>query len=75
VVVDGAEWDVWLSPPGRNRNFDESKVNIGDTVIAYGERHMDEGRNEMKTARLTVRGADGDEMVYDLYPDRVPSGA
>jgi hypothetical protein len=72
VDVEGVAWDVWLTPPGRHRNFDATKVNIGDTVIAYGERHMDENRNEMKTARLTVRNADG-EVVYDLYPDRIPS--
>lgn len=74
VEVDGAEWDVWLTPPGRLRNFDESQVHIGDTVVAYGERHMDDGRNEMKTARLTVRSADGEE-VFDLYPDRIPSAS
>jgi hypothetical protein len=73
VEVDGVAWDVWLAPPGRNRDFDASSVDIGDTVIAYGERHMDEGRNEMKTARLTVRTPDGQETVYDMYPDRVPS--
>ncbi len=72
VDVDGVAWDVWLTPPGRHNNFDESVVGIGDTVIAYGERHMDEGRNEMKTARLTVRTADGEETVYDLYPQRLP---
>jgi hypothetical protein len=72
VAADGAEWDVWLSPPGRHPDFDQTKVNVGDTVIAYGNRHMDMGRNEMKTERLTVRSEAG-EVVYDLYPNRLGS--
>jgi VCBS repeat-containing protein len=74
VAADGAEWDVWLAPPGRNAraNFDESKIAVGDTVIAYGNRHMDAGRNEMKTERITVRNGEG-ETTYDLYPERLES--
>jgi hypothetical protein len=72
VVADGAEWDVWLAPPGRHRDFDVSKVNIGDTVIAYGNRLGDMSRNEMKTERLVVRTEAGD-TVYDLYPNRIAS--
>lgn len=74
VVVDGVEWDVWLGPPGRNSraNFNETKVNVGDTVVAYGNRHMDEARNEMKTERITVKNGEG-EMTYELYPERLRS--
>ena len=72
VVVNDVAWDVWLGPPGRNAraNFNESKVNVGDTVIAFGERHGNEDRLEMKTERITVVSGEG-EMSYDLYPDRL----
>jgi hypothetical protein len=74
VDADGAEWDVWLGPPSRNAqaNFNEMKVNVGDTVIAYGNRLGDMSRNEMKTERIVVRSEAGD-MVYDLYPERIAS--
>lgn len=73
VDAEGAEWDVWLGPPTRNAraNFNAAKVNVGDTVIAYGDRLGDLSRNEMKTERITVVGADGSEATYDLYPERL----
>ncbi len=68
VSADGQVWDVVLGPPGRNRRagLDEEAVAVGDTVTAYGRRHRDEGRLEMKTERLEV----GDR-VYDIYPERL----
>jgi hypothetical protein len=74
VDDDGAEWDVWLGPPGRNAraSFNASKVDVGDIVVAYGNRLGDTSRNEMKTERITVIKADG-ETTYDLYPERLES--
>src|SRR5215468_9066629 len=50
TVVDakGQAWDVWLGPPTRNAraNFNESRIHVGDAVVAYGNRHMDESRHE-----------------------------
>lgn len=75
VAADGAEWDVWLGPPGRNSraNFNDAKVAVGDTIIAYGNRKGDMNINEMKTERITVIRPDGSEMTYDLYPERLGS--
>lgn len=75
VVAEGVEWDVWLGPPGRNARalFNDTKVAVGDTVIAYGDRKTDLDINEMKTERITVIKPDGSELTYDLYPERLES--
>ena len=33
VAADGAEWDVWLSPPGRHPDFDQSKVKLFNSEL------------------------------------------
>lgn len=68
VEADGQQWNLVLSPPGRSRRarFDDSQINVGDTVTAFGRRHRERGTLEMKTERLKV----GDQ-TYDLYPDRL----
>jgi hypothetical protein len=68
VRADGGVWDVVLGPPARNRRagITDGAIAIGDSVIAYGKRHRDPGRLEMKTERLKV-----DEAVYDIYPERL----
>lgn len=68
VEADEGVWEVWLSPPSRSRQagFDESAIAVGDTVTAYGNRHGDMDRLEMKTEKLTVNGEE-----YALYPERL----
>jgi hypothetical protein len=67
VRADGGVWNVVLAPPARNRRagVTDGVIEIGDTVTAYGHRHRDPDRLEMKTERLEV----GDQ-VYDIYPNR-----
>lgn len=68
VESDGKLWTVVLSPPRRSERAGlfEKEVHVGDTVTAYGERHQDPNRMEMKAERLKV----GDR-TYDLYPERL----
>jgi hypothetical protein len=67
VRAEGGVWDVVLGPPARNRRagITDGAIAIGDDVTAYGKRHRDPGRLEMKTERLEV----GEEL-YDIYPNR-----
>ena len=67
VGVDGGLWDVVLGPPFRNRRagITDGVIEIGDTVTAYGHRHVEPDRLEMKTERLEVGGE-----LYDIYPNR-----
>lgn len=64
---NGREWNVLLSPPGRSRRagLTADKVNVGDTVTAFGHRRGEGDDHEMKTERLRVG-----ENLYNLYPDR-----
>ena len=68
VRSDGELWNIVLSPPRRSEKAGlvEKSVHVGDTVTAYGERHQDPERLEMKAERLKV----GDR-TYDLYPERL----
>ena len=68
-VLDGGGrvWDVVLGPP-RNQSragLTEAELPPGAAVTAYGHRHLDPNRLEMKTERLRV----GDR-AFDIYPDR-----
>lgn len=67
VEADGQRWNLLLSPPSRSRSagFTADKVEVGDTITAYGHRRSSGDLFEMKTERLQV----GDQM-YNLYPDR-----
>lgn len=67
VEADGQQWNLLLSPPSRSRSagFTADKVEVGDTITAYGHRRSSGDRFEMKTERLQV----GDR-IYNLYPDR-----
>lgn len=63
----GRVWDVVLGPP-RNQSragLTEAALPTGVAVMAYGHRHLDPNRLEMKTERLRVA-----ERVFDIYPDR-----
>jgi uncharacterized protein DUF6152 len=68
-VLDGGGrvWDVVLGPP-RNQSragLTEAALPAGAAVTAWGHRHLDPNRLEMKTERLRVGGT-----VFDIYPDR-----
>jgi hypothetical protein len=67
VQSDGGVWNVVLGPPARNQRagITDGVIQVGDTVTAYGKRHRDPDRLEMKTERLEVGG-----QFYDIYPDR-----
>ncbi len=63
----GRVWDVVLGPP-RNQSragLTEAELPAGAAVAAFGHRHLDPNRLEMKTERLRVAG-----RVFDIYPDR-----
>ena len=63
----GRVWDVVLGPP-RNQSragLTEAELPAGVAVMAFGHRHLDPNRLEMKTERLRVA-----ERVFDIYPDR-----
>jgi Family of unknown function (DUF6152) len=64
---DGEVWDVVLGPPARNQRagVTDGVIAVGDTVTAYGHRHRDPDRLEMKTERIEVG-----EQLFDIYPDR-----
>lgn len=63
----GRVWDVVLGPP-RNQSragLTEGSLPAGAAVTAYGHRHLDPNRLEIKTERLRVA-----DRVFDIYPDR-----
>jgi Family of unknown function (DUF6152) len=68
VKSDGQLWNVVLSPPRRTEKAGlvEKAIQVGDTITAFGERHQDPERLEMKAERLQI----GDK-TYDLYPERL----
>lgn len=67
VENDGQRWNLVLSPPGRTSRsgFGNDKIDVGDSVTAYGHRHRDDATLEMKTERIRVG-----EALYELYPNR-----
>ena len=54
IIVPGSGQVVWTGD-----------IPVGATVTAYGHRHLDPNRLEMKTERLVVTG-----RAFDIYPDR-----
>ena len=64
----GRVWDLVLGPP-RNQSragLTEAELQAGAPLAAFGHRHLDPSRLEMKTERLRVR-----DRVFDIYPDRL----
>ena len=68
VRSDGKLWNVVLSPPRRTEKAGlvEKAVHVGETITAYGERHQDPEKFEMKAERLQIGN-----QTYDLYPERL----
>ena len=64
----GKVWDVVLGPPSyQNRaGLTDALVPAGAPVTAFGHRHTDPARFEMKTERLDVNS-----RRFDIYPDRL----
>ena len=58
--AEGAEWNLLLAPPARNRRFgfSEASVSIGDTLELYGQKHP--RRDEIKVHCLYRAG----ELIY-----------
>lgn len=65
---EGRVWDVVLGPPGHQQRagLTDAALPEGASVTAYGHRHTDPQRFEMKTERLDVNG-----RRFDIYPDRL----
>lgn len=61
----GAQWNLLLAPPARNRRFgfSEESVSVGDQLELYGQKHPE--RNEIKVHCL-YRGG---EMLYTYRYD------
>jgi hypothetical protein len=70
VDVEGEVWRVELAPPGPTMaaGFTEDVAQIGDEVVATGNRSQDENEKRMKAVRIVIKG-----VTYDVYPDRVPA--
>ena len=70
VDVEGEIWRVELAPPGPTMaaGFTEDVAQIGDEVVATGNRSQDETEKRMKAVRIVIKG-----ITYDVYPDRVPT--
>ena len=68
VRAEGGVWDVVPGPPANQRRagLTEAEVPVGTVVTASGHRHVDPGRLEMKTERVTVG-----LRSFDIYPDRL----
>ena len=66
-AADGV-WDVVLGPPANQRRagLTEQVLPPGAAITAYGRRHRDPDRREMKTERVRVG-----ERDFDIYPDRL----
>jgi hypothetical protein len=66
-AADGV-WDVVLGPAVNQRRagLTETEVPAGAKVTAFGHRHQDPERLEMKTERLRVGDRD-----FAIYPNRL----
>jgi hypothetical protein len=63
--ADGAEWNLLLAPPARNRRFgfSEESVSVGDELELFGQKHPQ--RNEVKVHCLYRAG----ELIYTYRYD------
>ena len=67
VDVEGEIWRIELAPPGPTTaaGFVEGVAEIGDEVIAIGNRSQDPDEKRMKAVRIVIDGTN-----YDVYPSR-----
>jgi hypothetical protein len=67
IRVEGQVWNVVLAPPARTQRagLREGIIPVGAQVTAYGHRHRDSKKLEIKTERVSWNG-----RVFNVYPDR-----
>jgi hypothetical protein len=60
-------WDVVLAPSARTvaAGLKEGIIPVGAAVTAFGHRHRDAKKFEIKTERVSWNG-----RVFNVYPDR-----
>jgi hypothetical protein len=71
VETDDGLWTVELGNPTQTANsgFVEGVAEVGDTIVALGNRSLDPNEQRMKAVRVEVGGE-----TYDIYPDRIQGG-
>ena len=67
IRASGQVWDITLAPPARadRAGLKEGIIPVGAQVTAFGHRHRDPKKFEVKTERLSWNG-----RVFNVYPDR-----
>ena len=68
VEAEDGVWRVELGNPNQTKRsgFVEGEAEVGDAIIALGNRSMDTNEKRLKAVRITV----GDK-TYDIYPERI----
>jgi Family of unknown function (DUF6152) len=67
IRVKDDVWDVVLAPPARTERagLKPGVIPVGAQVTAYGHRHRDPKKLEIKTERVNWNG-----RLFNVYPDR-----
>lgn len=67
IKADGQVWDLVLSAGTRAAaaGLKEGMIPVGAQVTAFGHRHRDSKKFEVKTERLSWNG-----RTFNVYPDR-----
>lgn len=68
VEAQDGVWRVELGNPNQTKRsgFVEGKAEVGDAIVALGNRSTDPNEKRLKAVRITV----GDK-TYDIYPERI----
>lgn len=69
--VATAQDGVWLVELGNprqtaNAGFTATSAQVGDPVVAIGNRSRDPGERRLKAVRLQVQ-----DRIFDIYPERI----
>ena len=67
IRADNQVWDLTLAPPARTERagLKAGTIPVGAKVTAFGHRHRDPKRFEIKTERVNWNG-----RLFNVYPDR-----
>jgi hypothetical protein len=67
IRVKDEVWDVVLAPPARTERagLKPGVIPVGAQVTAFGHRHRDPKKLEIKTERVSWNG-----RLFNVYPDR-----
>jgi len=70
VTAEDGLWTIDLAPPLRSAGagFVEGVAEVGDPVIAIGNRSLDPAARHMKARRVVIDGVN-----YDVYQNDYPS--